>query len=594
MHRSPDSPRFAWAIFLGPASLAAAFAAALFFQGVEYRALVAGFALALAAVALTRSRPTPVTTDLWVLLLGALLVAATLQSRVFSLSLSALLWTSWFFCAYVVARSCDSRFLPAAIGGVAALACVITLWRHAALGADLGGPFLYRHMFSAVVLVGVMLLAETAPATARWRPAAFGAAALLAFLLIGLSGSRGVMIAGAIGLGFVAFASPRERRADWVWFAAGALLGLLVANVAAHGLVTGRLATLADPAQAGSSRIRMWVSVGALLADRPWFGHGPGILFAVWPPFRDPTDGSDGFYAHNGYLDLALTAGIPAAAVAALSLRSALNAGWSGVRRGAASPWTLGALAVIAAHAMVDFNLMVPAIWLLAGLCAGSLAAQAPAVTGALAAGALRVGTVSAVVCATGLAAYAATSAVGFAAHARAERSWLHGDPVAALASVNRAIRWWPLSDNGYLLRATIVLSAALQGPTAAKNPAAIPALAGARLDVASAHARNPLRPATYRVAAGLDLAAARLGVDGDGAAAAVSHLRAGLALNPRDQQTRMQLADALWLDGRRHEALWTLVDGLDYPHARNEAFLERVRATRRGILEGGAQGGHR
>ena len=573
--------------------------AATFFQGLEYRVLVAGFALSLAAVALTRRRTAPVTTDLWVLLLGVLLVAATLHSRILYLSLGALLWTSWFFCASVVVRACageprGTRSLLAAIGSMAAIACAVVLWRHAALGADLGGPFLYRHMFSAVVLVGMMLLAAAAPPAAAWRRPALGAAALLAFLLIGLSGSRGVMIAGAIGLAFVAFASPRDRRADWIWFGGGAVLGLLAANATAHGLVTDRLATLSDPAAAGSTRIRMWVSVVPLLSDRPWLGHGPGVLFAVWPPFRSPIDGSEGYYAHNGFLDLALTAGVPAAVVTLLLIRSALRAGWSGARRGVASPWILGALAVIAAHSMVDFNLMVPAIWLLAGLCAGVLAAHAPTVDGAVVARLLRAGVFVGAVCAAALVVYAATSAIGSAAHARAEAAWLRGDPAAALVSANKTLRWWPQSDNGPLLRATVVLTAALEHPSAARNPAALPALAGAQRDIARARALNPLRPAIDRVAAGLDLAAARLGVDDDGIAAAIAHLQAGLALNPRDQQTRTRLAEALWLDGRTDEALWTLVDGLDYPHARNEPYLEQVRAARRGILMDEPGGGRR
>lgn len=586
------SPRDAWAIFLCATSLVATATIAAHFQGPQHDLIVLAYAsgllATLAAAFAARPAPLPFTaTDGWIVLLAAALLAAVVASRVAYLSANAAFALALFFCAYFVSRRlaavpAGGPLLAGSVGAAGVAVGVATVAQHLITDGGIAGPFLYRYLLTAIVLVCAFLCAASLPASPRrpgWRRSApLAAVALVSFLMVGISGSRGLLLAGCGGLAASLVLMPRGHRVRAAWFAAGALAGLLAAALLPDPVVLARAATLADPGSAGEPRFVSWFSILPLIADRPMFGHGPGLLFAVWPPFRAPLDLSAGYYVHNSLLDYAVTAGMPVALLLLLTGRSAIYAGHAA--RTPFAAWVAGGVACMAVHGLVDFNLLVPTIWLLAGLCAGALASHAPPLAPALGAPLARVLPMFGTVVAIALALYGATSWVGWQAVRDGTAALRRGDPQQALVSADRAARWWPASDGGPLLRARIILQAALEQPTADTNPAAAAALSTALDDVARALARNPLRPETYRIAARLHLAATRLGFDETGTEAARRRLTAALAVDPRDLATRSMLAAVLQRQRRPESALAVLVDGFRYRHARDATLLAYARSA--------------
>lgn len=587
MFKLHDSPRNAWAIFLGTVSLVLAAFTSAFFQGTEHAALVASFSLALIAVVISISLPTrgvgATTTDAWVAALGIAFGASVLASRVPALSANAALWLSLFFCAYVVARRIEPRVLLGALGCIGLAAGFVVTARHFVTGEGIAGPFVYRYLMTAIVIVGALFVSASVPVRGpRWRyTVPFGAAAL-AFLMVGLTGSRGLMVAGAAAIVVLGFLMPRAERAGVVWFTAGAAAGFLAAFLVPDPTLVPlaeRTASLAAPIAAGEPRFVLWASVLPLIAERPLLGHGPGLLFAVWPPHRAPMDLTAGYYAHNAVLDYAVTAGIPAALLLMFMLRSAVMA-LLPLPRAPLAVWLLGALAFLIVHALVDFNLLVPTLWLLCGVCVGAAGTLAPTLAPTLARPHTGVRVV-AWVAAIALVAYSATSFIGWRAHQAGLAALDAKDPQRALVEAAAVAHWWPSSDAGPLLRAEIILNAALERPGAESNPAASAALQTALGDVETALARNPLRPDTYRTAARLHLAGARLGLLSDGVEQARRRLDEALAINPRDLQTRVLLSEVLVQSGSPRAAVEVLVDGFAYRHDDIEVLAAYARRTR-------------
>ena len=108
----------------------------------------------------------------------------------------------------------------------------------------------------------------------RWLTAAI---LLVLTLAIAITGSRGVMVSGAIALLPLIWLARRHasRRALWQMLLLIAV-GLVVGNLLAKGYTVARMASVMDPVSAGESRYLIWRAAWKLVESAPWLGHGLG------------------------------------------------------------------------------------------------------------------------------------------------------------------------------------------------------------------------------------------------------------------------------------------------------------------------------
>lgn len=150
--------------------------------------------------------------------------------------------------------------------------------------------------------------------------AVIGGAGVAVVILLIVTGSRSGLALGAIAIAFTLFyglldldwmAKVSKRRAVGLRLAIGGLLVLvagIITVVTARSLAFGRLGRLTD-----DLRPQLWASITAILPDfLPW-GSGIGSFVEVYRS-REPMELLREQYinhAHNEYLEVALTAGIP-------------------------------------------------------------------------------------------------------------------------------------------------------------------------------------------------------------------------------------------------------------------------------------------
>ena len=104
-----------------------------------------------------------------------------------------------------------------------------------------------------------------------------------------------------------------------------------------------------------------------LVAERPWFGHGGGTFYTVFPPFKTEALPLQWDHAHNDYVEVASDTGLVGLALwvglgLATAVRSVrlLRDSQPRLSRGLGAA-ALMALCSIGLHSMVDFNLQIPA-----------------------------------------------------------------------------------------------------------------------------------------------------------------------------------------------------------------------------------------
>lgn len=102
------------------------------------------------------------------------------------------------------------------------------------------------------------------------------------------------------------------------------------------------------------------------IADNPWLGFGLGTFDSAFRLYRDATLPVWFHHAHNDYLEMAMDLGIPALLLllaAIISLLSCCFTGlWQRRRHGLYPALGIGATALVATHALVDFSLHIPAV----------------------------------------------------------------------------------------------------------------------------------------------------------------------------------------------------------------------------------------
>ncbi len=371
-----------------------AFAASLFFNGmrIEYFALSLFILLILLFVVLWKGysqglsipkTPLAITLTLfWVWL-----AVTQVWSTVPYVTMVNFWWVgSAVLVFWLVSLSTErSSFFPGAYIVVLAVGIVLALlsfYQQLRLGVQAQSTFLTRNSHAgmmcllAVPVSSHFLIAQGADRNAIWITRLLGLVLFILFFSLALTSSRGATLGLFIALAVVlVLAYGRIPRARILLFLGIVALAYIAANFLAQGEVSARLSTLVKLEKADPGRLLIWQTSWQMLKDSPWWGTGIGTYWLHWPPYRDPRDGSAGFYVHNDYLQIWIETGLPglllllAVYVAALAAFVRL---WRHQKLNTAvlleSAGLFGGLLAVAVHTFFDFDLYIHPIQLALGL----------------------------------------------------------------------------------------------------------------------------------------------------------------------------------------------------------------------------------
>jgi O-antigen ligase len=177
-------------------------------------------------------------------------------------------------------------------------------------------------------LLMVLALVLAARALTAFRPPgdrlADGALAVAATLLVGLTFTRNAYVGLAAGA-LVLVLAVRPRLALALVPVAALLLLLLPASV------RDRAASTFDRTDAAArDRLSMWAAGTEIVAQRPFFGVGPGRIKELYPVYRQPgfVEPSVG-HLHNNLVNVAAETGVPSA----VAYGALVVAAFAGARR---------------------------------------------------------------------------------------------------------------------------------------------------------------------------------------------------------------------------------------------------------------------
>ena len=259
------------------------------------------------------------------------------------------------------------------------------------------GPFVSKNHFAGWVAMGALLVAGLALGLADggrsrggdWTTGSRAGGVILslvAALAMALSGlaslSRGGGAALAAGAAcFVALVAWRRRGGRAGLAPSLALAGVLVLVLVALVPVEarGRLRSLSG----ASFRIDTWRDSLRLAAASPVLGHGLGAFHDAYPRFKRGHGIVRVEHSENDYVETLAETGIPGLALALAGLVLLLAAAGRGIAAGrdptvrGIATGAVAALAALAVHSAVDFNLRIPSNAALAALAAAAAAGAA-------------------------------------------------------------------------------------------------------------------------------------------------------------------------------------------------------------------------
>lgn len=263
-----------------------------------------------------------------------------------------------------------------------------TLWWVYPVDHSLPGPlacFRNRNHFAAflamLIPLALALIADDR-AHRRWLPllASLTALPLLGLALI-LSLSRGALLATAAGLLALLLLLAASRH--WRVAASLALLGALAAGallLTPHPAVRERLATLANLQAEDSyqTRLSAWRDARAIVRAYPLIGAGANGFRLVYPQHRTTSQSASMTHAENEYVQGMVDGGLLGLLLTLTLLGLAALAVLPPTRHTGRTFGILpfagwGAVATIAANALVDFPLHIPIYATAAAMCAGLL-----------------------------------------------------------------------------------------------------------------------------------------------------------------------------------------------------------------------------
>lgn len=220
-----------------------------------------------------------------------------------------------------------------------------------------------------------------------------GFSCVMGVIGVAISGSRGGYLAAAVGIGYVLILSLRAFRIAGRKFVpiaivlscvAAIAMALVTVSLASNPKVWSRAADINDP---DNIRLHLWDSAIQQWRLNPVWGTGPGSYLHYGRTFRHPEVQNDPIHVHNDYLQVLSEYGTVGALLCGLALLCILGTSWSSSRAMAerdaqdtGNDTSLGltigaggAIAALAVHSVVDFNLQIPACTALAGFCVGIL-----------------------------------------------------------------------------------------------------------------------------------------------------------------------------------------------------------------------------
>ncbi|MDA8391040.1 MAG: O-antigen ligase family protein [Gammaproteobacteria bacterium] len=593
---SPGEGRFLHAAALP--LVAGAFWASLYFQGVHltlYAAAFVLFAFWLGAALWSAPAGHPIRVTVLAASVAAFclwLFLTLLWTRTPALSALNAWWLSTLGLGYFGYAFTErtGRFWPrlgAIVVTSVALLCGYAIVQAAAWGEAPTAMFLNINSFAALLnLVSLPLAGFLLARPFHRRDLLLWFMVFLLVFTMFLTRGRGAFVGFALGLAVLAVLARRAGRSPW------GLLGVVGAAFAGaeimlSGAALARLSTLRAPLAAGATRFVIWRGAWHLLWQAPWRGVGLGAFFLAYPPYRLPGDTSAGFYVHNDYLQIAIEAGLIGlflligvlVAATATFVRGYARQSAQAVRLEAAG--LFAGLLAVAVHSLVDFNLYVMPITLLAGLGLSrldELAGQGRLYVwrpGRF----FSVGGLRAIIALGTVGAVAMASSVGLAQndYRQAFRRAAEGRLVAADRALGRAERRFPGLSNFWFTNADLLRHWADTLPM--HDPARGRLAHLAWRDLARAQQLNPWQPQTFLIRAEL-LAQERVWLGPGARRAALHAVYQALARDPRFYPARLFGARLLRASHQKLAARALLAAGRAYWYPQDAGAL-RDRAAR-------------
>jgi len=271
----------------------------------------------------------------------------------------------------------------------------------------INGTFINRNHFSGYLAIGaallIGLLADSLTEYRRYavegsrnlairlldlfagKQVAFLGAALVFVTLIGISGSRGAFIALALAVivGLVVLSATASEEASGARrFRTFGLFITVITVIFAAALVNSTVyerATRIMEVGLEDGRLKEWRISAKTIVDRFDTGHGAGAFTDAFAIHRDGSLGRNSTFdhAHNQYLEIMVETGLVGftilgalvVTILVITLKNCAHPRSRRTRRTATG--ILFALVVILAHALVEFNLEIPAIGMTFYLLAG-------------------------------------------------------------------------------------------------------------------------------------------------------------------------------------------------------------------------------
>ena len=270
------------------------------------------------------------------------------------------------------------------------------------------------HLAGYLETMGAFALAFAIWSTWKnWARFLAGYIAVMCYLGIAITGSRGGYLSAVFSLlvftGFSLHIIKRVRPARFArtaWIVAGLVvvfIGAAVALMQTNEMIRGRLTLLTNQLEKNKLDIRIynWQATLDQFRERPVFGTGAGTHIYYGRFYRRPELQPDPIHAHSDYLELLAEYGVAGAVGMLAFLGIHLGMGLRSYRtvlqrdlrelgdyEPARHNWlalyvgAICAIAAMAAHSAVDFNLHIPGHALIFAFIFGLLASPVYGVTG--------------------------------------------------------------------------------------------------------------------------------------------------------------------------------------------------------------------
>lgn len=278
------------------------------------------------------------------------------------------------FVAYQILDNNDHAVLFKAIGTIAILDILLTLFQSVVNGGEPTGLFINKNNNAAFIMLLILpaisyLLMNTIKDRKYWLFASVYALALVVMLQIFSRGAFVGMISAAIPL--IAISLFRKS------------YGNIVTVIALTAVVTLLSVLFLDSSVKtfvhSYSRWSIWSATFQMIGDNGWLGIGNGMFYLLYPQYRHTDDMSGGFFVHNDYLQFLLELGLPGLllfisfiVLILLRLRKYI-AHSADVNKEWFYLGIAGGTIAVLVHSLVTFNLYKVGIFLVLGLYCGAL-----------------------------------------------------------------------------------------------------------------------------------------------------------------------------------------------------------------------------